>query len=121
MEWTKTDALEIGETFKQALRVPQQQYNESLVLLFSLGSKEVINMSSILIQIQLSSCTTNPMIVKPVVLLYTLNKSFDVCFFFHELRTKQQLGYMVGTGLMPLNRHPDSCCTFNRLQQALMA
>lgn len=26
--------------------------------------------------------------------------------FFHELRTKQQLGYMVGTGNLPLNRHP---------------
>ncbi|MGK0273429.1 MAG: insulysin, partial [Cocleimonas sp.] len=26
--------------------------------------------------------------------------------FFHELRTKQQLGYMVGTGYLPLNRHP---------------
>ena len=26
--------------------------------------------------------------------------------FFHELRTRQQLGYVVGTGNLPLNRHP---------------
>ncbi|MFQ6370524.1 insulinase family protein [Shewanella sp. YIC-542] len=26
--------------------------------------------------------------------------------FFHELRTQKQLGYMVGTGYLPLNRHP---------------
>lgn len=26
--------------------------------------------------------------------------------FFHELRTEKQLGYMVGTGYLPLNRHP---------------
>lgn len=26
--------------------------------------------------------------------------------FFHELRTRQQLGYVVGSGNLPLNRHP---------------
>jgi len=26
--------------------------------------------------------------------------------FFHDLRTQQQLGYVVGTGNLPLNRHP---------------
>ncbi|GAA5219116.1 insulinase family protein [Corallincola platygyrae] len=26
--------------------------------------------------------------------------------FFHELRTQQQLGYMVGTGYLPMQRHP---------------
>lgn len=26
--------------------------------------------------------------------------------FFHQLRTEQQLGYVVGTGTLPLNRHP---------------
>lgn len=26
--------------------------------------------------------------------------------FFHELRTQKQLGYMVGTGYLPLHRHP---------------
>ena len=26
--------------------------------------------------------------------------------FFHELRTRQQLGYVVGAGNLPLNRHP---------------
>jgi secreted Zn-dependent insulinase-like peptidase len=38
--------------------------------------------------------------------LYTLANHLMSATFFHEIRTKQQLGYMVGTGNMPLNRHP---------------
>lgn len=30
--------------------------------------------------------------------------------FFHQLRTQQQLGYMVGTGYMPINQHPGIAC-----------
>ncbi len=54
------------------------------------------------------------------VLVYYQSRSITpaqiarVCFanqlisssFFNELRTRQQLGYVVGTGLLPLNQHP---------------
>lgn len=30
--------------------------------------------------------------------------------FFHELRTRRQLGYMIGTGYLPMNRHPGLVC-----------
>ncbi|WP_350609600.1 insulinase family protein, partial [Pseudoalteromonas sp. 41-MNA-CIBAN-0057] len=40
------------------------------------------------------------------VALFSLLNHTMSSTFFHELRTKQQLGYMVGTGYLPLNRHP---------------
>ncbi len=40
------------------------------------------------------------------VALYTFAQHLMSAIFFNELRTKQQLGYMVGSGNMPLNRHP---------------
>jgi len=40
------------------------------------------------------------------IAVYTLANHLMSTTFFHELRTKQQLGYMVGTANLPLNRHP---------------
>ncbi len=40
------------------------------------------------------------------IALYSLANHLMSATFFHEIRTKQQLGYMVGTGNMPLNKHP---------------
>ncbi|WP_024871068.1 insulinase family protein [Tolumonas lignilytica] len=37
---------------------------------------------------------------------YTLANHIMSSPFFHDLRTQQQLGYVVGTGNLPLNRHP---------------
>ncbi len=37
---------------------------------------------------------------------FTLANHVMSSSFFHELRTRQQLGYVVGTGNLPLNRHP---------------
>jgi insulysin len=37
---------------------------------------------------------------------FTLANHVLASTFFHELRTRQQLGYVVGTGNLPLNRHP---------------
>jgi len=39
------------------------------------------------------------------VALFTLANHIMGPTFFHELRTNQQLGYVVGTGNLPLNRH----------------
>ncbi|RJG48684.1 insulinase family protein [Motilimonas pumila] len=40
------------------------------------------------------------------IALYTLANHIMSSGFFHELRTQQQLGYVVGSGNLPLNRHP---------------
>ncbi|MCE0556385.1 insulinase family protein [Motilimonas sp. E26] len=37
---------------------------------------------------------------------YTLANHIMSTTFFHELRTRKQLGYVVGSGNLPLNRHP---------------
>jgi secreted Zn-dependent insulinase-like peptidase len=37
---------------------------------------------------------------------YALANHLMSSAFFQDIRTKQQLGYMVGTGNMPLNKHP---------------
>ncbi|TNJ05481.1 peptidase M16 [Aeromonas veronii] len=37
---------------------------------------------------------------------FTLANHIMSSTFFHELRTRQQLGYVVGAGNLPLNRHP---------------
>ena len=47
----------------------------------------------------------SPTVSPDNVALYTLANHLMSAAFFHEIRTKQQLGYMVGTGNMPLNRH----------------
>nr|WP_261925070.1 insulinase family protein [Shewanella sp. NFH-SH190041] len=46
--------------------------------------------------------TTSP---KDMALFSLLNHTMSSSFF-HQLRTQQQLGYMVGTGYLPLHRHP---------------
>lgn len=40
------------------------------------------------------------------VALYALAQHLIAPTFFHELRTRQQLGYLVGCNYMPLNRYP---------------
>lgn len=56
--------------------------------------------SALLIYYQ--SPTTHPR----EIAYFTLANHILASTFFHELRTRQQLGYVVGTGNLPLNRHP---------------
>ena len=56
--------------------------------------------SALLIYYQ--SPTTHPR----EIAYFTLANHILESTFFHELRTRQQLGYVVGTGNLPLNRHP---------------
>ncbi|MCL2915366.1 insulinase family protein [Shewanella corallii] len=48
------------------------------------------------------SASTDP---RDMALFSLLNHTMSSSFF-HELRTQKQLGYMVGTGYLPLHRHP---------------
>lgn len=56
--------------------------------------------SSIIVYYQAEQATPEKM-----ALFSLLNHTMSSTFF-HELRTQRQLGYMVGTGYLPLNRYP---------------
>ncbi|MCK6262671.1 insulinase family protein [Vibrio sp. ZSDE26] len=107
-DWTKKASLALADTLKNALRVSNQSYEESLRPLIMLGNsgtfqKEVTcNQEDSAIVVYYQCDDTNP----KSIALYSLANHLMSATFFHEIRTKQQLGYMVGTGNMPLNRHP---------------
>ena len=107
-DWNKTDALTLGDTLKDALRVKNQQYEESLRPLVMLGKSGTFQRevfcdqedSAVVLYYQCDD--TSP----KSIALYSLANHLMSATFFHEIRTKQQLGYMVGTGNLPLNKHP---------------
>ncbi|WP_375750788.1 insulinase family protein [Vibrio sp. HN007] len=107
-DWHRKDALAVAEITKDALRVQNQQYEESLRPLVTLGTtgsfqREIFcDQEDSAIVVYHQSQDIEPRSVA----LYTLANHLMSATFFHEIRTKQQLGYMVGTGNMPLNRHP---------------
>ncbi|OLQ81467.1 peptidase M16 [Photobacterium proteolyticum] len=106
--WLKEDALALAELLKDAFRVTDQLYGESqrpLVRLGKVGTlRHEVNCnhadSAILMYYQSRKTTPRKIAV------YTLANHLMSTTFFHELRTRQQLGYMVGTANLPLNRHP---------------
>ncbi|OEF05558.1 insulinase family protein [Vibrio genomosp. F10] len=107
-DWTRPAALKLADTLKNALRVSNQSYEESLRPLVMLGKngtfqKEVTcnqDDSAVVVYYQCENTHAKS------IALYSLANHLMSATFFHEIRTKQQLGYMVGTGNMPLNRHP---------------
>ncbi|WP_105903328.1 insulinase family protein [Vibrio gangliei] len=107
-DWTRDNATKLAESLKNALRMKDQQYEESLRPLVMLGVSGTFQRevhcdqadSALVLYYQ------SPEISPKNVALYTLANHLMSAAFFHEIRTKQQLGYMVGTGNMPLNRHP---------------
>ncbi|MDN3610627.1 insulinase family protein [Vibrio ostreicida] len=107
-DWTQADAIKLGDTLKDALSVPNQKYEESLRPLVMLGESGTFHHSidceqadsAIVVYYQ---CLD---IAPRNIALYSLANHLMSATFFNEIRTKQQLGYMVGTGNMPLNRHP---------------
>ncbi|NOI56564.1 insulinase family protein [Vibrio coralliilyticus] len=107
-DWTRADATSLGETLKDALRVHNQQYEEALRPLVMLGKNGTFQRSvecnqedsAIVVYYQCDDIEPRN------IALYSLANHLMSATFFHEIRTKQQLGYMVGTGNLPLNRHP---------------
>ncbi len=107
-DWQQEQALSMANTLKDALRVHQQRYEESLRPLIMLGESGTFQRevhcnqedSAVVIYHQCDDISPRS------IALYSLANHLMSATFFHEIRTKQQLGYMVGTGNMPLNRHP---------------
>jgi secreted Zn-dependent insulinase-like peptidase len=107
-DWRQQDALQLGDTLIDALHFNNQQYEESLRPLVMLGKNGTFqhehhcNQDDSAVVLYYQSDSTEPRNIA----LYSLANHLMSATFFNEIRTKQQLGYMVGTGNMPLNRHP---------------
>ncbi|KAB2825365.1 insulinase family protein [Aliivibrio finisterrensis] len=107
-DWSQQQALDLGNSLKNALRMQNQTYEESFRPLIMLGESGTFQRelfcdhsdSALLVYYQ--SAQEDPRSFA----LYTLANHLMSASFFHEIRTKQQLGYMVGTGNLPLNKHP---------------
>ncbi|MEZ8967516.1 peptidase M16 [Vibrio breoganii] len=107
-DWTQQAAHQISDELKNALRVENQVYKESLRPLVKLGNQGTFqrevkcNQDDSAVAIYHQGKDSSP----TSIATFTLANHLMSSAFFNEIRTKQQLGYMVGTGNMPLNRIP---------------
>ncbi|OBT15873.1 peptidase M16 [Vibrio sp. UCD-FRSSP16_10] len=107
-DWTRDAAHALADDLKNALRMENQQYKESLRPLVKLGNKGTFqkeihcNQDDSAVAIYYQGQDSQPLSIAT----FTLANHLMSSAFFNEIRTKQQLGYMVGTGNMPLNRIP---------------
>lgn len=106
-DWTQKQAIEISDYVKAQLKpisTPGKETIRKLVDIRHTGSlvRELNvdhNDSAIIVYYQA------PLISAKELAYYSLANHIMSSKFFFELRTQQQLGYVVGTGNMPLNRH----------------
>ncbi|GAL05578.1 protease III precursor [Photobacterium aphoticum] len=97
--WLEEDAIALAETLKDAFRVTNQLYGEAQRPLVHLDRSGTLSHeihcdhadSALLMYYQSRAITPRK------IAIYTLANHLMSTTFFHELRTRQQLGYMVGT------------------------
>lgn len=107
-DWLVEETQALGRRLDHILSLvssPSEESGRELVNLESKGTllREISTShqdSSIIVYYQ-STHSTPEMMALFSLLNHTMSSTF-----FHELRTKRQLGYMVGTGYLPLNRYP---------------
>ncbi|WP_220746565.1 insulinase family protein [Shewanella colwelliana] len=107
-DWLTNEAQALGRRLDHILSLvstPSGESERELVKLDNVGTlmRELAvahQDSSIIVYYQSTDATPTNM-----ALFSLLNHTMSSTFF-HELRTKRQLGYMVGTGYLPLNRYP---------------
>lgn len=107
-DWLEDEAKALGKRLEGILSLVTKPSQESSRELIDLSGKGTLLReipvshpdSSIIVYYQ--SDVTSP---ETMALLSLLNHTMSSTFF-HELRTQRQLGYMVGTGYLPLNRYP---------------
>ncbi len=107
-DWLHEEATELAKRLKHVLSEVSQPADEThreMIRLQGYGMlrREIESRhqdSAILIYYQASKIET-----RQVALFSLLNHAMSSSFF-NELRTEQQLGYMLGTGYLPLNRVP---------------
>lgn len=107
-DWLTDEAKALAERLSHILSLVSTPSGESARELVNLAGKGTVlrelsinhQDSAIIVYYQSPSATPEKMA------LFALMNHTMSSTFFHELRTEQQLGYMVGTGYLPLNRHP---------------
>ncbi|BEU02858.1 peptidase M16 [Agarivorans sp. OAG1] len=106
--WSEPTIEELGEFIQQEISPdtsPSKETPRKLIsikdqgsLLYEINCQQ--NDSALMIYYQSRDLSPES------IALFTLSNHIMTSTFFNELRTKQQLGYIVGTGNLPLNRHP---------------
>ncbi|TKB53901.1 insulinase family protein [Ferrimonas aestuarii] len=107
-DWLKSEAKQLGATLEKLLSAvsnPGDEVTRELVSIEGKGTllREITaehQDSAILVYYQSRQHTPHK-----AAMFSLLNHAMS-SQFFHELRTKQQLGYMVGTSYVPLNHYP---------------
>ncbi|MCL1076900.1 insulinase family protein [Parashewanella spongiae] len=107
-DWLKEEAQELSNNLSNILSlvsIPSPEANRELIKLTNRGTLvRQLNIdhqdSAILVYYQSKQTS-----ILKMALFSLLNHTMS-SKFFHELRTRKQLGYMVGTNYLPLNRHP---------------
>ncbi len=107
-DWLTKEAQNLGKRLRQILSLVSSPSTESERELINLN-----NMGTLVREIQVEHQDSSIIVyyqseqssALKMALFSLLNHTMSSTFF-HELRTKRQLGYMVGTGYLPLNRHP---------------
>lgn len=103
----EAEAVRLADSVKHALRVKNQRYEESLRPLVLLKDQKTLvyeydcqqDDAAVIAYYQAKEVSEQSSAI------YLLANHLMSAAFFHELRTKQQLGYMVGTSNMPLKRY----------------
>jgi insulysin len=107
-DWLVSEAQQLSKRLQQLLSLvskPSKEAARELVKLAERGTLmrelEVEHQDSAIILYYQAKESTPETMASFTLLNHTMSSTF-----FHELRTEKQLGYMVGTGYLPLNRHP---------------
>ncbi|WP_225442078.1 insulinase family protein [Shewanella sp. WPAGA9] len=107
-DWLVNEAQQLAKRLKQVLSLVTKPSSESSRELINIAGQgtllrelSVEHQDSAIIVYYQSSDTSAHKVGLFSLLNHTMSSTF-----FHELRTEKQLGYMVGTGYLPLNRHP---------------
>lgn len=107
-DWLVSEAQALGKRLEHILSLvstPSAESTRELVNLTGQGTllrELAIDHQDSAIIVYYQSAVATP---EKMALFSLLNHTMSSTFF-HELRTEKQLGYMVGTGYLPLNRHP---------------
>ncbi len=119
--WHKEQAFELAEVVKNTLRVENQRYQESVRPLVKINNAGTLAYemdcdhadSAVLVYYQAEERGPEQ------IALYTFANQLMSSTFFDQLRTKQQLGYMVGSANLPMNRVPGLIFTSSPLTAIL--
>jgi insulysin len=107
-DWLESEAKQLSKRLQNLLSLVSKPSKEAARELVNMAHKGTVMRelviahqdSAIILYYQAQSSSLDNMAI------FTLLNHTMSSTFFHELRTEKQLGYMVGTGYLPLNRHP---------------